>query len=500
MYLDMHLDMHLEVHEFLLNFAPKRKQNVTMSNVLFELRIRSKKMQTAQIHLSYYFDRSTKFSYPLGYKVYPDDWDKKKHRVKNVIREERRDEINAKLSDIETKVNAWLTDEALAKREPTRESLRTFLDKLTKPKAAYHTAVGASTTKSEKSDTGLKAKASTIRETDSEVHEFFDKFVNNAENRTSQRTGLKVGRETLLSYQRCYKYLIEFEEEQCRILTWQDFGLLFYQEYTAFLQKKGLSVNSVGREIKTLKVFLNSAYWQGADLNKEYFKKGIFRVVREEADNIYLTKDELRRLYLLDLTDKPTLERVRDVFLVGCYTGLRYSDYSRLTLKDVHGNLMKKYDGLIKMYQKKTGAEVIIPLHPVVTAILQKYGGRMPLSPKTGKPMTSQKFNKYLREVCKQPLNGEPCISGKETKRTTKGGVTAYESMNRYDMVSSHTARRTFATLNYLDGVPAEYLMKITGHATESAFKKYIKVGKEEAANLMMDNWRRNGEFVQLAK
>lgn len=468
-----------------------------MSNVLFSIRSRSKsKAQSVTITLEYYFNRSTHFRYSLPYKINPEDWDKRKRRVKNLIRAKQRDEINSKLNDIESAVNQWLTGEAIAKREPTAESLRAFLDKLTKPKKAYHTAID----KPKRVDVGESLGAKAIRDIPSDIHNFFDTFVDNAENRTSTRTGLKVGRQTLYSYKRTYKYLLEFEEQRGKILSWNDFGLMFYQEYTAFLQDKGLSVNSVGREIKTLKIFLNNAYIGGAELNPEYFKKGVFHVSKEEADNIYLTKEELQKLYALDLKGKPTLERVRDVFLVGCYTGLRYSDYSRLTSKDIRGNLMDKYGDIIKLHQKKTGAEVIIPLHPVVKAIISKYGGRVPQSPKTGKPMANQKFNKYLHEVCKQPFNGKPCIDGVETKRTTRGGVVVYETKQRYDMVTSHTARRTFATLNYLDGVPAEFLMKITGHTTESAFKKYIKISKEKAASLMLENWQRNGEFVQLNK
>lgn len=97
-------------------------------------------------------------------------------------------------------------------------------------------------------------------------------------------------------------------------------------------------------------------------------------------------------------------------------------------------------------------------------------------------------------------LNGKPCIYGSESKRLTRGGVRVIRTLTRAEMVTSHTARRTFATLNYLKGMAATDIMRITGHKTEAAFKKYVKVSNKQAALKMLDSWKKNGEFIQIAK
>lgn len=443
-----------------------------MSNVLFKLRVRSKKAKEASICLEYYFSRTQRLSYPTGLKCDPKIWDKKKQEVKNLVTATSKDVINKALRDLKSDVEEWLTKQKVTKTEPTRESLRAFLDSKTKPE---------------------KPSLPRLSTYAGEVDAFFSDFINKADRRTDPKTGRKLGQATLYSYDRAFEYLKEFEKQKGQLLKFSDIGLMFYQDYMAFLQAKGLSTNSCGREIKTLKVFFNEAVIQGKDLNREYFKKGVFKVTKEEADNISLTEAELRRLYALKL-DNPTLDRVRDVFLVGCYTGLRYSDYSTLSSLNIHGEM-------IRLRMKKTDGDVSIPLHPVVKAIFEKYGGTLPKSRRTGKPITSQKFNQYLQKVCNTVMDdGKPCIFGTESKRITKGGVRLFKTLQRADMVSSHTARRTFATLNYLKGVRASVLMRITGHKTESAFRKYIKVTNDQSAQEMAEIWHKTGEYMIQAK
>lgn len=457
-----------------------------MANVLFKLRGKGGKSDMASINLVYCLNHDERLVYPTGLKVQSIYWDKKMRKVKQMAAAKDKDTINKQLNFISEEVSEWLTKEKVARREPTKESLRAFLDTLLKPKKAEEEA------KKVKEEEDKKVI----------VDSFVSDFIDNAYKRTDSRTGRKIGKATLYAYERAFKYLKEFEQKQGEQLQFSDIGLMFYQDYTAFLQGKGLSVNSCGREIKTLKIFFNDAAIKGIDINKEYFKKGVFKITKEDADNIALTKEELQRLYSLNLDNDPTLDRVRDVFLVGCYTGLRYSDYSKLSDKLIHGNTIHlMHQTTINLRMKKTDGDVVIPLHPIVKAILEKFGGTLPKSRRTGKPVTSQKFNKYLHKVCNTiAADGRPCIYGTETKRITKGGVRVDLTLNRADMVSSHTARRTFATINYLNGMAATDLMRITGHKTEAAFRKYVKVTNEQAAQKMFEVWQRNGELMHVSK
>jgi integrase len=191
----------------------------------------------------------------------------------------------------------------------------------------------------------------------------------------------------------------------------------------------------------------------------------------EEAETIYLNESELTSLYNVDFSKDPAKERVRDLFLVGCWTGCRFSDIAQITPESIS-------EGFIHLKQYKTGEKVIIPLHPVVTAILNKYDGRLP------ETISNQKFNKALKEVAK-----EAEINEMTHKAITKGGVKVSTAHKKSDLVTSHTARRSFATNLYKSGFPSLSIMAITGHKTEDSFLKYIKVTPNEHAKKLQLHW-----------
>ena len=128
---------------------------------------------------------------------------------------------------------------------------------------------------------------------------------------------------------------------------------------------------------------------------------------------------------------------------------------------------------MLKVRTEKTDEEVIIPLHPVAKSILEKYNG-------TPRLISNQKFNEYIKDVCE-------IVGLNETITLTRtcGGKKMRITKPKFKFVSSHTARRSFATNAYKAGVPTLAIMAITGHRTEKVFLKYVKVTKEEHANLV---------------
>jgi integrase len=160
------------------------------------------------------------------------------------------------------------------------------------------------------------------------------------------------------------------------------------------------------------------------------------------------------------------LENIRDIFLLACYTGVRSQDYHKLN------NLNRIFGNMLKVRTEKTDEEVIIPLHPIAEYILAKYNGKPRI-------ITNQKFNTYIKEVCK--LAG---INEDTTLSRTVGGKRIATTKPKYECVSSHSARRSFATNAYKAGVPTLAIMAITGHRTEKVFLKYVKVTKQEHALL----------------
>ncbi len=136
-------------------------------------------------------------------------------------------------------------------------------------------------------------------------------------------------------------------------------------------------------------------------------------------------------------------------------------------------------NGFIEITQSKTGDPVTIPLHPTVKRILAKYAGNLPQS------ISNQKTNNYLQEIGKMisSLN-------EEFQRTmTKGGKKITHSYKKWELLSTHTARRSFATNEYLDGTHSLTIMTITGHQTEKSFLKYIKATPNDHAKKLAALW-----------
>jgi integrase len=269
-----------------------------------------------------------------------------------------------------------------------------------------------------------------------------------------------------------YKTALKTLEEFNPGLTFNDITLEFYNDYIDYLNGKGLSLNTVGDHIKRIKSVMAASLEAGHHRNSS-FKGRSFIKPSEDAENIFLSIAELKEIENIDLSNTLHLDRTRDLFLIGCYTSLRFSDYSRLTPKHIAG-------GFITIQQVKTGQDVVIPVHSVVRKILKKYNGNLPPA------ISNQKFNDYIKDVCKQVKS----LQAIESKTTTKAGSKVTVNSQKWEMVASHTARRSFATNEYLAGTPTLTIMAVTGHRTERAFLKYIKVSKKEEAVRMAQGWK----------
>lgn len=423
-----------------------------MANVTIKLRT-LKSTDPQIIYIVFRFGRNEKLMFSTGLKIEPKYWNAKKMRVRDMLEALEKDTINNRLNELQTLTEAFITKETAQAREVTKDTLRMFLDNTINPP---------------KNNTDT-------------LHGFINDFIERANKRVWGRTGKIVGQKTQLGYKRTLKYLELYEQQTKQVFDFKDLGLDFYNKYTVFLQSFGLSVNTIGREIKTLKIILNEAKAKGKELNKE-FVNGCFIVTKEESESIYLNEKELDLLYKYDFSNNTKLDKVRDLFLVGAWTGLRFSDFTRITNDNIS-------NGFIHIEQQKTGKSVSIPLHPIVLEIWNKYNQSMP------RTISNQKFNDYIKEVCQ--LAG---IEDYEHKAITKGGVRQSQRFKKWELVSSHTARRSFATNLFLSGFPALSIMQITGHKTEAAFMKYIKVTPEQHAKLLQAHWANNGQYLKIAK
>lgn len=280
---------------------------------------------------------------------------------------------------------------------------------------------------------------------------------------------------TIKGYRNSLTHLKNYQDYSRRKVNFENITLDFYTDFSNYLiQVKGFSVNTVGKQIKNLKKFLQEATERGIN-TKVDFKSKKFRVVSENSENIYLTEGEILNLYNLDLSQNKKLERVRDLFIVGCYTGLRFSDFSQIKPE----NITEEY---ISIRTQKTDEAVVIPIHKMVKEIMNKYAldydNSLPPS------ISNQKMNEYLKEIGRKANLNEKILTSMRRQ-----GKTVTTSTCKSELITTHTARRSFATNLYLAGFPSISLMKITGHKTEKAFLTYIKITPEENANKLKKFW-----------
>jgi hypothetical protein len=276
----------------------------------------------------------------------------------------------------------------------------------------------------------------------------------------------------------------QYPKQPYKPLNWDDITIDTYNSFVKYFYSRGCSGNYIGKHLKSFKTIMRIARDEGLHNNNTMDLKA-FKSISEETNPIYLTEAELKALFDLKLSDfnltpletglKPSdikrLPEVRDVFLVGCYTAQRYSDYSR-----INKSMIRKIEGgkVIELIQQKTGTKCIIPVRPECDAILKRYDYTLPKT-------YEQQVNKGIKLIGKLAKIKEMIQEEKN-----KGGLTVKTSVNKYDLIKTHCARRTGCTLMYLAGIPSIDIMKISGHKTEKEFLKYIRVSREETATKLI--------------
>jgi integrase len=265
----------------------------------------------------------------------------------------------------------------------------------------------------------------------------------------------------------------DFQKEKKKVLDFKDITLDFYDDFVGFFSEKKYAPNTIGRHIKNLKTIMRAARDEGLHSNTEIDRKK-FKVLKVLTDQIYLTSEELGKIETADLEGKQTLELARDIFLIGCYTAQRFSDYCRI--KPEQFRTLANGFKVIDIIQRKTGERVTVPVHWKLEKILEKYDFATP-------HILEQKLNERIKQVG---------IKAKITQAVNieqiRGGLKSSKSIPKHDLIKTHTARRTGATNMYLAGIPSIDIMKITGHKTEKEFLNYIRVSKEETAEMLTNH------------
>ncbi|MDA3891471.1 MAG: tyrosine-type recombinase/integrase [Salinivirgaceae bacterium] len=297
------------------------------------------------------------------------------------------------------------------------------------------------------------------------LSDFVDYLVDNGSKIIIKKTGKKLSANTLKKYNTTRNWIKSFLEDNKMVTSLIEIDYDFYEDFIEYLTfKQDQAVNTVGKNISILKVFMKYAKKKGYNIDTSEWV-----VPRQESDSVALTKAELDKLFKKDLSDFPNLEKVRDLFVFGCNTGLRYSDFTSIDPDKIK-------EKTIESRNIKTGTTVTIPLLEQTKLILEKYQNRLPKAP------GNQVFNKQIKKACKKAE-----IDDNVSITITKGRVEKTTKYKKWEVISSHTARRTFATILYKDGHSHITIMAITGHKSEAAFLKYIKVSSEEHAEMVQE-------------
>jgi integrase len=272
-------------------------------------------------------------------------------------------------------------------------------------------------------------------------------------------------------YASAYKYTALYQEKTSQTLRPGAMDEAWYEEFIRFLHTQPIRHNTVASVVKKTKGIQRRM----CKAEKIPFPANDVQYGQEITTKVYCTRQEIAEMARLDLP--AGLSSVRDAFIVQCYTGLRFSDLKRLLL-NLAASTQQVDDGtFFTIRQQKTGADVVIPIATSVASILNRRGWEFPAN------WSIQYYNQTVKEVAKRAG-----LTGKVTVYFTRNTIQVAERVEKHLLVSSHTARRSFATNAYLLQMPVLNIMRMTGHKTEAAFMRYIRAEGVESAMSVIDH------------
>jgi integrase len=413
--------------------------------VTFSLEKRKDKNGDAPIRVSIVIF-GNRFQTLIGYSINPEKWTKENQQVKHGCNNSKGitySTINSRIKDIESKFADFENDNQKNKG-----------------------AVSVVTLKNEYQNHFGKKKPEIAEKS---FFDFFDQF------RADEAKDKDWTTSTIAKFGVIKNHLKEFNEN----LTFENFDNKGLSEYRNFLlKKKEMRNTTIEKQMKFLKWFLRWSvkYAQNKTIDFVTFAPKKDKKKNSDKRVIFLEAKELKMVYNFPIPDtKNYLIRVRDVFCFCCFTGLRHSDVYNLKRSDIKGDL-------IHCDSIKTGDKLTIELNKYSRAILNKYKD-IPYEDNKALPVISnQKMNDYLKELGKLCGINEPT-----TEVYFKGDKRIEETKPKYDLLGTHTGRRTFICNALALGIPAIVVMKWTGHSDFKSMQPYVDAAdKTKAVKMKM--------------
>ena len=421
-------------------------------NIIFALESRKKDgvpiVENVSIRMRVNF-ASQRIEFTTGYRIDVAKWDGDKQRVKNGCT----NKLKQSVSEINTALLGYYTElQEIFKRFEVAE----IVPSPAEVKEAFNNRHG----QNEKTELA-SADTSNVP---SNFYEAFDDFVRVC-GRQNDWT-----HSTFEKFAAVKNHLKNFRSE----LSFDFFDEEGLTEYVQYLREvREMRNSTIGKQLSFLKWFLRWSFKQGMHSNNAYdtFKP---KLKDTQKKIIFLTWEELNRLREFKIPPtKQALERVRDVFLFQCFTGLRNSDVFNLRRSDIKGDH-------IEVTTLKTSDSLIIELNDHSRAILEKYKDVEFENDKALPVITNQKMNDYLKELAELAEINEPV-----RQTYYKGNEHIDEVTPKYALLGTHAGRRTFICNALALGIPPQVVMKWTGHSDYKAMKPYIDIADGIKANAM---------------
>ena len=419
-------------------------------NIIFTLESRKKEgvliTENVPIRMRVNF-ASKRIEFTTGYRIDATKWDADKQRVKNGCSNKLKQlasEINASLLEYYTEIQSIFKRFEVEDVIPTPEQIKEAFNALHKPVSEEP-----------------KPKKEALP---CDFFQVFDDFVEDCGRQNNWTDS------TFEKFAAVKNHLTNFREG----LTFEFFDERGLNDYVGYLRDvKEMRNTTIGKQLSFLKWFLRWAFKKGVHQNNAYdsYKP---KLKSTQKKIIFLTWDELNRLREFKIpSNKQALERVRDVFLFQCFTGLRYSDVFNLRRSDIKGDH-------IEVTTVKTSDSLIIELNKHSKAILDKYKDVAFEDNKVLPVITNQKMNDYLKELAELADIDEPI-----RQTYYKGNERIDEVTPKYALLGTHAGRRTFICNALALGIPPQVVMKWTGHSDYKAMKPYIDIADDIKANAM---------------
>lgn len=378
-----------------------------------------------------------KFKYSTEEKILPGEWNFKLQRaVKNKV-------INRELDRLESIVDNYIITQKKLQLKTSRDELRQLLNKLThreKPGMQQLPDVG-------------------------NFISCFEKIIDEAKEGKllTPKEKKKYSQGSIRTWENVKERFKEFNPD----MKISDITVDTYNDFIIYCNNRGWGKNYTGALVKVWKVILSIGLdkkWH----NNFTHKLPEFKTLSEKVDMIYLNTDEINKLYTYDLSGSKYLETIRDRYIVNLFNGLRISDMKTVEAKNING-------GTITHINKKTKKKVVIPVHQIVSEIIEKYGGTLP------KQYHEAVVNREIKKIAKAAG-----LTEKFRFTKTIAGITTIIEKERWELITNHTSRRSMAT-NILKHVNMHEAQPVLGMSLKT-LQHYNKITAEENAELLKNN------------